>query len=590
MDLAAGGVTVRFAAFYLAIVWGLVALSTVEGFQVDLTLPQRLAIATAVSALNAVAMTVPWKRIAGTPRARVLLEAFPVAHVFVHAAAYQAWEPSPMFLLAMVAMVALGASHSRLPATLLVTGIPVLVMATGTRTTAVATGLMRLETAVLVGVVLLVSWVAHTAGRFHRASLRAAVESHADAMEHARQLEVVAGAARAIQGHEPDAVLQAVVDATADLGWDAAGIYVPAPSGVGHVLGAHRRLPPEVPEGPQPMIGLFGEVMRTGEPVSWEDYARHHDANPLWAGRALSAAGAPIRVHNVLRGAVVCSSERRRAISRGEVLALELLANQAGRALELADDFALQQQTVHELERVNRIKHAFLAEVGRDLRSPMAAVLGMAETLDTRWEAMGDGDRREMRRRLHDQAVDLERVVGALLDFSRLERGIVQPHRVDVAMRDVVASVLDRRRADLGDHDVAVESEPVGGDGRAWGDPALLERVVENLVENAVRHTPSGTNVRVFLRQDGANTIVEVADDGPGIAPEQLVAHLGSAGPDEAASRDQPGRHPTQGFGLGLAFCREVLALHDTELEVTTRRGVGTTVGFVLPRGRADER
>jgi signal transduction histidine kinase len=109
------------------------------------------------------------------------------------------------------------------------------------------------------------------------------------------------------------------------------------------------------------------------------------------------------------------------------------------------------------------------------------------------------------------------------------------------------------------------------------GDPLLLDRVVENLLSNAVKHTPPGTPVTLRARWEAGQILALVADDGPGISPEEQ-RHLGDRffrGRDSTARR-------TRGTGLGLALVREILRLHGADLEVDSALGKGTSFGFRL--------
>ncbi len=581
IDLAAANLTRRFAAVYTFVIWTVLPLTFLEGFELDLSLPTRLGLALALTVVNLGTLMVPWDQWAGTPRGRRTLEAFPLVHTTVFAAAYVGLTPAPVFPLGGIAFAVLGAAHARPPAVIGLAGIPMLALVA--RVGDAPTG--ALETAVLIAITAICSWVTFLTGRAQRRLVQATHDAQLQAEHNAEQLAVVAGAARELQDLEPNRVLQALVDATADLGWDAAGLYAPSSRVEGHVFAATRNLPMEVVDGVQPAVGLFGVVLRTGEPVAWEDYAAMPDANPVYQGITASAAGAPILVHGVQKGALVTSASRRRSITQEDLDALELLALLAGRALELAEEFALQQQTVEELERINALKQDFLATVSHELRTPLSVVLGMAETMDRRWDAMDEGVRRAMTNRMYGQAVGLEQIIEALLDFSRLERGIVQPRRGDVALLDLVEGVLDRLGPVTEAHDVRVAEGPHSGRGEAWADPVLIERVVENLVVNACRHTPPGTSVRIFVRHEGPNAVVEVADDGPGIPAEDL---------DRIVQRFERGGDPDtrseKGLGLGLAFCREVLAMHDSELEITSKLGTGSTFSFALARGRTGER
>jgi DNA-directed RNA polymerase specialized sigma24 family protein/anti-sigma regulatory factor (Ser/Thr protein kinase) len=112
----------------------------------------------------------------------------------------------------------------------------------------------------------------------------------------------------------------------------------------------------------------------------------------------------------------------------------------------------------------------------------------------------------------------------------------------------------------------------------ARADPILFERIVENLVSNAAKHTPPGTRIEVSAVRHGVDALVAVSDDGPGIPREELE-HLG----ERFFRGGDPLTRPIRGTGLGLSFVKEILKLHDQELEVWSEEGVGSRFCFRLP-------
>ena len=134
---------------------------------------------------------------------------------------------------------------------------------------------------------------------------------------------------------------------------------------------------------------------------------------------------------------------------------------------------------------------------------------------------------------------------------------------------------MERVEGVLQDH--ALELDVEGGI-RAWGDPVLVDRVLENLLTNAAKHTPAGTTVRVSARNEGDEVMVSVADDGPGV-PESEVSHL-----TERFFRGGDINTRPRGLGLGLALVREMLELQGTELAIETSEGLGSRFVFRLQR------
>ncbi len=523
------------------------------------------------------AAATPWSRVVAEKAGQAWFEAYPLAILVIIAPLPAFVAGSPVFAVMMLLTAVLGALAARRGTVFALAAIPALsVLLSLIRQTAPNTlvGLM-FQFAIPLAV-----WITWSTARLHRMALAEQMRATQEADAHNRALTAVAAAARRVQVLHPQGVLQAVAELTEELGWSLCGVYVPAPDGVGHVLGGHAGIDAEIVGRRQPPVGVFGAVLRSGETVVFENYADHPEANPAY-GHLGTAVGAPIFVQGAQRGALVVGRTGASQVNEPDVRIIELLADQAGRALEVAEQYERQEQSVRELERVNELKQDFLATVSHELRTPLAIVLGMAETLDGRWEMMPEVTRRDMTSRLRDNAGGLEHVIEALLDFSRLESGVVEPTCSNIGLIELTEQVLRRLETVTVHHLIDFDTSDAAHPGETYADPLLLERVIENLVTNACRHTPPGTRVRVVIRQDVDTTTFEVRDEGPGIRDEDLQ-RIG----ERFFRGGDPNTRPTRGLGLGLAFCREVLLMHDSELDIITAPGAGTSFRFALPRTR----
>lgn len=228
-----------------------------------------------------------------------------------------------------------------------------------------------------------------------------------------------------------------------------------------------------------------------------------------------------------------------------------------------------------ELHRLDSARDDYVSSVSHELRTPLTVILGMARTLDERWDELEDAARRQIASRVAASARGLEGIVSALLDLARIERGGLDPEFGPVGLADAVDEALARLAPLLDDHVVRTD---VNRATIVHTDPRLLERVLDNLVTNATRHTPPGTTVLVVARVDGSRVRVEVKDDGPGIPPED-VARLGQQFFRGSAGQDRD----RDGLGLGLALVVEVLRAMGEELEVASAVGKGATFAFGLP-------
>lgn len=215
------------------------------------------------------------------------------------------------------------------------------------------------------------------------------------------------------------------------------------------------------------------------------------------------------------------------------------------------------------------VKSAFLSAVSHELRTPLTVVVGAATTLRARAGQLSPGQQAQFLERLEQQAHRLDRLLSDLLDLDRLNRGVIEPRRrlvdlVPVAQRAV--STLDVQH-----HDVRIDADTLV----AEVDPGLTERILENLVRNAVKYSPPGTLVTIDLEHVGDSVFIRVEDQGQGI-PE----HLRTTILEPFVRVDH--EHPQPGTGIGLTLVRRFAQLHGGDVWIEEGRTGGTRVVVVL--------
>jgi two-component system sensor histidine kinase KdpD len=233
------------------------------------------------------------------------------------------------------------------------------------------------------------------------------------------------------------------------------------------------------------------------------------------------------------------------------------------------------------LAEANELRSALLQAVSHDLRTPLAGIKASASSLRQLDIAWSDVDRSEFLRTIEDETDRLTALVGNLLDMSRIQAGAVAARTVSVGLEEVVPAALAGlgERADKVEVDVPESLPPV----RA--DPALLERVVANLVDNALAHSPAGSPVRVEAGEVGPKVLIRVIDRGPGIPVEererifQPFQRLGDS-PGQGVAGGNGGH--VAGVGLGLAVALGFTRAMGGELEVDDTPGGGTTMTIEL--------
>jgi PAS domain S-box-containing protein len=223
----------------------------------------------------------------------------------------------------------------------------------------------------------------------------------------------------------------------------------------------------------------------------------------------------------------------------------------------------------NEAERASELKSTFLAHLSHDVRNPLSSIMGFAEMLKERV----DEEHLRLVDVIETSSQRLLRTIDSVLDFSRLKTGDVS---LDAEPTDLVALVRDtvqmiEPHADEKDLSLALR---VPDQLRAETDPACFERIVDNLVSNAIKYTDTG-RVTVRLRDAGDTVVLEVDDTGVGIDEDFL--------PDLFESFTQ-GASDRSGSGLGLAITKRLTEMMGGTIDVSSTEGVGTTFTVHLPR------
>jgi signal transduction histidine kinase len=241
---------------------------------------------------------------------------------------------------------------------------------------------------------------------------------------------------------------------------------------------------------------------------------------------------------------------------------------------QLRDSLEREQASTRHLRALDQMKSTFLQAVSHELRNPLASVLGISVTLQRRGLQLDSADAADLLNRLSRSARKMDRLLNDLLDLDRLAQPGVTPERERVDLGELVGRVVKEASGEL------LEQRPLHVDVRPLRlevDPPKVERIVENLLANAARHTPPGTPVwvRVEPREQGALLVVE--DAGPGVLAQlrETIFQPFRQGP-------RPNSH-APGFGVGLALVRVFAQLHGGRAWVEERPGRGASFHVHLP-------
>jgi signal transduction histidine kinase len=312
--------------------------------------------------------------------------------------------------------------------------------------------------------------------------------------------------------------------------------------------------------------GFAGRVGREARVVVVPDVDHADIVNPILREKGIkSLLGAPLLARGRLLGVIHVGSLHPRAFTSDEIELLETAAERAALGLERA--------LIHErLVELDRVRNRFVAIASHELRTPATAILGSALTLEARADQLTPEQESTLRTMLAEQAQRLASLIDQLLDLSRLETnsGEIRPQRRRV--RELVENALEQVASDRRP-DVEVEIDPAL---EARLDPVAIERIVANLISNALRH--GAPPVLISAAGGGDDELRLVVQDGGDGVPADVRSHLF----DEFARSASAGGTP--GSGLGLAIARSYAHAHGGELVLEeSGAGAGARFRLVLP-------
>jgi len=225
-----------------------------------------------------------------------------------------------------------------------------------------------------------------------------------------------------------------------------------------------------------------------------------------------------------------------------------------------------------------RVRSALLSSISHDLRTPLAVMSGASSSLMESGERLDAAQRRALAQSIFQQSGAMAEVMGNVLQMTRLETGTLTLQRDWTSLGEIAGSVLDRLASRLAQHRVMLD---LPGDlPLVRVDATLIEQVLANLLENAARHTPTGTLVRLRAARRDGEVVVAVEDFGPGLDAADFARVF-------AKFHRGAGESAAGGIGLGLSICRAIVLLHQGTIWAEQLPGGGTAFRFTLPLEQA---
>jgi signal transduction histidine kinase len=289
----------------------------------------------------------------------------------------------------------------------------------------------------------------------------------------------------------------------------------------------------------------------------------------------LSRVLAPLLAGPEIIGALSVVRRNPHAFTPAEVELLSLLGRLVGTAVQNIRAYEAERTTAEELRRLSALRADFVSLVSHELRSPMASVIGSARTLQMRWRELSPDQRESFLGLIAHETSRLAELIGDVLDTSRIEAGTFSYSFSDVDLADLVRATA--AAAEQGQDEIpvrAVVHDPIPS---VRGDRDRLRQVLINLIDNAVKYSRPGEEVRVEAHSDNGLILIDVVDRGPGIAPEHQGVIFEKFGRAHTGDKAKPGT------GLGLFIARSIAEAHGGSLAVRSHPEQGATFSLSLP-------
>lgn len=242
---------------------------------------------------------------------------------------------------------------------------------------------------------------------------------------------------------------------------------------------------------------------------------------------------------------------------------------------QMADRIMAQMR---ELQHDDALRRELIANISHDLRTPLAALQGYLETLQVKGSTLTAEEKSNYLGIALKQSQQLGRLTGELFELAKFDAGQVTLTIEPFVLEDLVLDVVQQFELAAANRQVRLETVLPAELPLVAVDIGMIERVLKNLIENALRYTPSGGTVRISLLPVAQHVTVQVSDTGCGIEKHDLLRVFDRFYRGEKSREDYSGN-----AGLGLAIAKRVLELHNCSIAVSSEPGAGTTFSFTLP-------
>jgi signal transduction histidine kinase len=248
---------------------------------------------------------------------------------------------------------------------------------------------------------------------------------------------------------------------------------------------------------------------------------------------------------------------------------------------ELATTFNQMADTINDnmekLQAHDKLRQELVSNVSHDLRTPLAIIHGYTETLLIKDAELSEKERKQYLNNINSSTEKLTRLVGQLFEYSKLEAKQIEPHKEPFLISELAMDIYYKYQLLAQARSIELKIDMEEGLPLVFADISLVERVIQNLMDNALKFTPEGGEITLLLRHNTKNVECTIKDNGMGISEQDQIYIFERYRKAKSATREN------FGVGLGLAIVKKILDIHDASIKVISKPNQGAAFQFALP-------
>jgi len=257
-----------------------------------------------------------------------------------------------------------------------------------------------------------------------------------------------------------------------------------------------------------------------------------------------------------------------------------------GELREFADSFNEMADTIvknlDEIKTMDNLRRDLVANVSHDLRTPLATIQGYLETILIKKDSLSEIEKENYLKTILNSTERLKTLVSELFELSKLEARETKPKLEPFSIGEIVQDIQQKNKFIAEEKGIDLNIDFPYNLPLVYADIGMMEKVIQNLLENAIKFTSENGKVTIKLEPQGKMILVKIQDSGEGISSEALP-HIF----DRYQRNDRSGQTENKGLGLGLAIVKRILEVHDIEINVESTPGKGTSFSFQIPLYRS---